>query len=69
MKTARDLKIRFRDFHDLEVPAGTMVERAHATGPYAVHPSRVKLVSQTRAIFKHDAKYYFIFIDPAELVE
>jgi hypothetical protein len=62
MKTTRDLKINFRDFHDVEVPAGTPVEKAHGTGPYVVHPSRVHLKSQTRAISDHDATYYFIFI-------
>lgn len=67
MRTKREIKMRWQDTHDLLIPAGTRVERAHGTGPYAVRPGSVTLLSKTGALFKHDATYRFIFVSPDDL--
>lgn len=67
----RDITICFQNFHRLAVKAGTMVERHRSgTGPmYAVHPRNVQLLSDTRALFNHDATYRFIWVDDSDLTD
>jgi len=64
LKTIRDVRIIFRDIHDVLVPAGTDVipfPCANNTG-LAVHASKVKLLSDTEAAFKHDSQLYYVWL-------
>jgi len=67
MQTAHDIRMTFRRIHSIVIPAGTKVERAHGTGGWTVHPSRVRLESGTHSLFKHDSEYYFIWVDEKDL--
>ncbi|MCP1757796.1 hypothetical protein [Bradyrhizobium elkanii] len=68
---SRDLVITYQDIHTLAIKRGTAAERQR-TGwgaSYAVHPRNVELLSNTKALFDHDATYRFIWISDDELTD
>lgn len=68
MRTAREITMRFQDMHDLRIPAGTSARWIKGgTGGYAIAPSSAHLESKTAALFKHDATYYYIWVDAKDL--
>lgn len=69
-QTARDIDMAFRDMHTIRIPMGTPVKWIEGGGGgYVIDPSDVRLDSPTEGLFKHDSTYYFIFVDPKDVVE
>jgi len=68
--TRHDIRLKFRDMHDLFIPAGAKARWVNGgQGGWAVLPftESVQLESKTRALFAHDATYYYIWIKEEDL--
>ena len=66
--TKHDIKLTFRDMHDILIPAGTPAKWIEGgTGGWAVEPKSVQLLSNTAALFKHDSTYFYIWVKEADL--
>lgn len=69
-RTKHEIRCKFRDMHDLLIPAHTPVTwREGGQGGWSVEPYAVKVLSDTAALFKHDTTYYFIWVKEQDLEE
>lgn len=66
--TRHDIKLTFRETHDLLIPAGTPAKWIEGgQGGWAVDPKVVLLLSKTESLFKHDSTYFYIWVKEADL--
>ena len=72
MKTTHEIKITFRGFHNVTIPAGAPLQ-AHLDGLgrpcYSVRPEHVETDSPRYpwSIWAHDTKHYYIWA-PSEVI-
>lgn len=66
--TKHDVKLIFRETHDLLIPAGTPVKWIEGgQGGWAVDKNAVQLLSKTESLFKHDSTYFYIWVKETDL--
>lgn len=69
MQTAHEIRMTFRDFHTMTIPAGTEAFWVDGgQGGWAIKPNAAHLTSNTASIFKHDTTYYYIWINQKDLI-
>lgn len=68
MQTKHEIRVTFRDVHELAIPPGT---KAHwidgGTGGWSVYPDQVELLSDTDSLFMFDKTHFFIWVDEKDL--
>lgn len=70
MKTAHEIRATFQRMNDIVIPAGTPARWIEGgTGGWAVEPHHVTLVSDTAALFEHDSKFYYIWVNEKDLTQ
>jgi len=69
-RTAREIKMKFRDKYDIVIPAGQPVSKCpHSTAQYFVENFGSFINEVTQWSLYHDAKFYGIRVEAADVTQ